>query len=254
MKFLSIGDPVRPGRYTVWTRFQNSVILFSTTRRALFIVAPALGDGPLNAVHPRPAQALQNIEELRLPRPLTAPRYDSQMPRPTAPQRAQLAAILARHLPRFAPPDSLISLWLPTRPPLSTFQTNRDKLFRQALARAARGQLPQAVNAIKGCGIGLTPSGDDFLCGWMLALRLRRQTQTARLIANLARGENPVVNAFLEQAARGRVARALKNLLTTPTPARVKAVCAMGHSSGADLLCGLLFGLNDGLLPLESKR
>ena len=175
------------------------------------------------------------------------------MPAQPPPAR-QLAAILARHLPRFAPPDSLISLWLPTRPPLSTFQTNRDKLFRQALARAARGQLPQAVNAIKGCGIGLTPSGDDFLCGWMLALRLRRQTQTARLIANLARGENPVVNAFLEQAARGRVARALKNLLTTPTPARVKAVCAMGHSSGADLLCGLLFGLNDGLLPLESKR
>ena len=71
MKFLSIGDQVRPGRYTVWTRFQNSVILFSTTRRALFIVAPALGDGPLNAVHPRPRESrLRHGPQLRRRPPL----------------------------------------------------------------------------------------------------------------------------------------------------------------------------------------
>lgn len=39
MKFLSIGDQVRPGRYSVWGRFPNSVILFSADGRALFMVA-----------------------------------------------------------------------------------------------------------------------------------------------------------------------------------------------------------------------
>lgn len=37
----------------------------------------------------------------------------------------------------------------------------------------------------------------------------------------------------------------MKDLLRAPGPARVRAVCAFGHSSGADLLWGLWYGLDD---------
>ena len=77
----------------------------------------------------------------------------------------------------------------------------------------------------------------------MLALRLRQKLAPVRTILDHARGKNPVSNAFLEMAAAGRANIAVRRLLQAPSSARVKAVCAFGHSSGADLLGGMMWGL-----------
>ncbi len=240
MKWLSIGDRVRPGMYAVNARFSRSVLLFDGSGRALFVVDRSIGAGPLNLVVADP-HALVSGESLAIPRRVPAPRFDSSMPRPGRAGRERLLRILASSLPRHAPPESLVSLFAPAEK-LPRLRQARNAVFQKALAGFAAGRLATATRKIRGCGEGLTPSGDDFLCGWMLACRLRHEPAAARKILRHARGKNLVSNAFLELSAQGRVNIAVQRLLRSPSDARVKAVCAFGHSSGADLLCGLYWG------------
>ena len=262
-----MGDRIRPGTYAVKARFARSVLLLDAKDRALFVVDKSIGAGPLNVVVANPnAFASGETLAIALPRrgrrglqkgsgwsrhdpvPVSlGPRFDSALPRT---DRAKLARVLESALPRHAPPDSLVSLFFPAGN-VPRQQANRDALFQKAFAQIAAGRLAAGVRLIRGCGAGLTPAGDDFLCGWMLALRLRRLSARARGILKHALGENPVSNAFLELSAAGRVNVAVKKLLQAPSSARVKAVCAFGHSSGADLLCGMLFGL--GIQDSESS-
>ncbi|MGD9613337.1 MAG: DUF2877 domain-containing protein [Kiritimatiellia bacterium] len=238
MRILSSGDRIRPGVYAVRARFARSVLLLGQNDRALFVVDPSIGAGPLNLVVADP-NAFVAGETLAVARP-EGPPFDSALPRADL---ARLARVLETALPRHAPPDSLVSLFFPATK-LPRFQRARDALFQKAFAHFAAGRLAAGVRLIRGCGAGLTPAGDDFLCGWMLALRLRRRSALAREILKHAQGKNPVSNAFLDLAAQGRVNDAVKKLLQAPSPARVRAVCAFGHSSGADLLCGVLWGLD----------
>ncbi len=242
VKILSVGDWIRPGAYAVQARYARSMLLTDKARRALFVVDPSIGAGPLNLVVAAP-HAFLAAATLSLPQCVPGPRFDSAMPRLDRTARANLRRVLVTALPRYAPAESLISLFRPaTRPP--RFQLARDTLFRKALAQIAAGRLATGIRLIRGCGEGLTPAGDDFLCGWMLACRMQRQTSLARRSLGHARGRNEVANAFLELAAAGRVNQALHDLLRRPTPAGVARVCAFGHSSGADLLCGLRWGLD----------
>jgi hypothetical protein len=108
-----------------------------------------------------------------------------------------------------------------------------------------------AIAALVGLGPGLTPSGDDFLGGVLVALR---QVGAARLAARLAAavlshaewGTNEISRAHLAAAAGGEGAAALHGLLTslcTPgAPATrdwVSAIEAIGHSSGWDAVAGI---------------
>ena len=252
MKVLSRGDGVRAGRYAVRARFDRSVLLLGADDRALFVVDPSIGAGPLNLVVKAPGAFVAG-ETLAVPRRRAGSRYDSALPRLDAAARERLRRALETFLPRHAPPESLASLFSPAGK-IPRLQQARDLLFRKALAQIAAGRPAAGIRMIRGCGAGLTPAGDDFLCGWMLACRLQRQSAKARRILKPARGKNPVSNAFLEIAARGRVNVAVKKLLPAPTAARVRAVCAFGHSSGADLLCGLLFGLGHSELRIQNPE
>ena len=238
MRILSSGDRIRPGVYDVKARFARSVLLLGAANRPLFVVDRSIGAGPLNLVVADPNVFVAG-ESLAMPRRRIGPRFDSALPRT---DREKLARVLENSLPRHAPPESLVSLFFPAKQ-LPRLQRNRDALFRKAFDHFAAGRLAAGVRLIRGCGEGLTPSGDDFLCGWMLALRLRGRVAPMPAILKNALGQNAVSNAFLELAAQGRVNVAVKRLLQAPSAARVKAVCAFGHNSGADLLGGMLFGL-----------
>ncbi len=240
MKVLSVGDQIQTGNYVVRSRFTRSVLLLGPANRALFVVDRSIGAGPLHLVVSNPS-AFVVEEHLSFPLPNPAPIFDSKMPRLSVGEIKRLLRALESFLPHQAPPESLISLFTPTHN-ISKQQQYRDALFQQAFGHVAARRIAEAARLIRGCGEGLTPSGDDFLCGWMLALRLQRKIEQARYLLSHALGKNPVSNAFLEMSAKGRVNAAMRHLLIAPTAAHVKKVCAFGHSSGADLLCGVWFG------------
>ena len=180
MKVLSMGDRIRPGAYAVRARFARSVLLLDPADRALFVVDRSIGPGPLNLVLADP-NAFVSGDSLAIPRRAAAPRFDSSLPRLDRAARTRLLRTLASALPRHAPSESLASLFAPARA-LPRLQAARDALFQKAFRLFAAGRFAAGVKLIRGCGEGLTPSGDDFLCGWMLALRLHRRGALAREI------------------------------------------------------------------------
>jgi hypothetical protein len=125
----------------------------------------------------------------------------------------------------------------------------------EVLAAAARGLI--------GLGAGLTPAGDDFLCGWLAARFAERSAAPFTLGDALLERTTEVSAAFLREAARGRFATALvdfsdaalvrgryaaADVADGPDDSARAAVrraaellFSLGHGSGTDAALGFLF-------------
>lgn len=128
-------------------------------------------------------------------------------------------------------------------------------------------QLPEAsaaeLSALIGLGIGLTPSGDDFLCGVLAGLRLAgKDTErfacalrekiaahlddtidiSATFLAGALDGHYSLAVNFL--AGNSGAAPMQSNACIVPSPVDIfKCFSAIGHSSGFDTLCGIFHAL-----------
>jgi hypothetical protein len=126
--------------------------------------------------------------------------------------------------------------------------------IRRWLASALAGSeapLP-AVDALIGLGGGLTPSGDDFLCGVMTALHyFGREAIAARMaqavLPRAAGNTNLISDAYLRCAAAGEASRVLFDALASLAgedhallEQRLDAVDGVGHTSGWDCLAGAI--------------
>lgn len=111
---------------------------------------------------------------------------------------------------------------------------------------------PEKAQALVGLGPGLTPAGDDFLGGAMIALRSLGDDALAKRIAAwalpLARTRTSKISrAHLHCAADGEGAAVLHALLAAfsstereDLTAHVDALDGIGHSSGWDALAGVV--------------
>ncbi|MFE6808537.1 DUF2877 domain-containing protein [Streptomyces sp. NPDC057681] len=150
---------------------------------------------------------------------------------PPAPARIRQAAVLLDALAQTLPP------------PLAPRLTDLIHALHADDAREVR----RAARALIGLGPGLTPSGDDILCGALLASRawggplaplseavadafLRTPLLSAALLRHAVRGECvPQAHAFL-RALSGDV----------PLEPALRELLAVGHHSGGDLARGVL--------------
>jgi hypothetical protein len=104
-----------------------------------------------------------------------------------------------------------------------------------------------------GLGTGLTPSGDDLLCGALIALHAIGQVEAAGdLSAGISTAAglatSPLSAAFLRAAAEGQGSEPLHEtiiaLLENRSIARpLEAVARIGHTSGWDALAGAVLVL-----------
>jgi len=103
---------------------------------------------------------------------------------------------------------------------------------------------PETVVRLVGAGDGLTPWGDDVLCGWLALHRAAGILTPAINEAIRTRSEHTTMLSatLLECAMRGEVmppvAAYVTALGTTRQAAAEKALLAVGHSTGAGLLEG----------------
>ena len=100
-----------------------------------------------------------------------------------------------------------------------------------------------------GCGIGLTPSGDDFIPGLLIGLNLRgeRFRGIVNQVFSAARSKNIFSNSFLDLDRQGLLFGRMKDLILALLDGGQEAVrnstgklFAIGGSSGADLGTGFL--------------
>lgn len=142
------------------------------------------------------------------------------------------------------PPVGFVPLFVDTLAPSADTPTAPDPFLAQA-ETILRTDAP--ITDLLGLGIGLTPSGDDFLCGVLAGLILLGKQETddfqnlsTEITRNLTR-TNAISAAFLHCATEGQFSEALVNLGSVPFSQSQQMFHAIGHSSGADTLCGLYF-------------
>jgi hypothetical protein len=127
------------------------------------------------------------------------------------------------------------------------------ELLRAAATRLSYGTVDAgAVRALLGRGPGLTPSGDDVICGVLLGLRAfggssAAHAELAQTVAAMSGRRTTAVSAALIRCAvDGYALPAVIDLVESvqagdmaALPARCATVFAIGHESGAALVVGL---------------
>ena len=109
-----------------------------------------------------------------------------------------------------------------------------------------------------GLGPGLTPSGDDFLAGF-LGLAVLASPDTAPLLRKVGRGMLRLAEARTTLLSRAFLAHALVGALAPPVDALAAAILSgaprqavaqaaraasgLGHTSGMDMLAGIVLAL-----------
>lgn len=134
-------------------------------------------------------------------------------------------------------------------------QNKPAQAFLDWLAKDAQGPAPRAANALIGLGPGLTPAGDDFVGGALIALRAGGQGALAGRVAAWAlglaeRGTGKISRAHLRCAAAGEGHEALHEFLGVLHKGQqaidraLAALACVGHSSGRDAAAGALLALD----------
>lgn len=130
-------------------------------------------------------------------------------------------------------------------------------LLQWACSRLSQAQTsarypPTKARVLIGLGPGLTPSGDDFIAGFLIALRALGRGRAADDLGSwamrLARTQTGMISlAHLACAADGQGAHALHQMLATLSHPRrpnfaacLQDIAAIGHTSGWDAMAGAI--------------
>lgn len=266
-RLLSVGDAVAQGVYCPHSRFR-SVLNFVDADKLLSIVAPSVGAGPANVVFsgplPESDHALEvSPEGIRWGRAAFlfagTPVYQSSLDGTRADPKLAKANLgfLLGWLP-FHAPEASLSFLLGVRPGNGKggFDRQARQWMKTACGALFDGRLVVGAGLLRGAGRGLTPSGDDFLCGALSALdaasRLSGRDLAERRDAlyRHSLGGNALSNAFLGFARRGLYAERFKALVSAVVagePAEVERealrVARFGATSGADWLTGFALAM-----------
>jgi hypothetical protein len=271
IELLQVGDRIETGSYRLLSRFRAATAFVRREGGVLAVVVdesqPA---GPAQiVVRGCPLDTLERLQVdadslalngARLP---IGRRTDSRL----AIGEFQ-AGRLRRNLTAFgealqasAPPRSVV-FWPASG---SAFEAAMAQRLRQGIRLLADGDWESAGRAVAGLGFGLTPSGDDFLAGFLLGMYASGAPLHERhRLYQAARGSNVFSESMLRCAVDGcciEPARALVQALFVGSEEEVARHTArlsrVGASSGADLAAGIREFLGfqlPGLIPSPFGR
>jgi hypothetical protein len=235
-------DALALGEGEVCALFRRSFYLRLTGERYACIGDPSLGRGPLNAL-------VTNFSPRQIGEKLSVSLHDAPIWQPPAlPLGSPNVMTLKKAAQARAPAEGFGCLVAGTHNALSVHAQPALEAIDRWLVGNALG--PEAEGLI-GLGPGLTPSGDDYLGGVMVALHaLGRGTQSAGLwrwlAPRLAERTSAISAAHLAAAAAGEAHEALHACLeelfrpTGSWDVALSHLGAIGHGSGWDGLAGAL--------------
>lgn len=260
----------------VIAQFERSVHL-EAEGDVICLVAPELGNGPLNAVvegaaHWPRVGATAEFERTTRHRVVlhghvrvdctAAQTWRAPRPACSAPsaRRRQALGALKALAEAEAPEDGLMrpALDVPAAAtPVSRIARPRIEHLGCWLLEPS-GQPP---TDLIGLGPGLTPSGDDLLCGVLIALHVIGSAHTRQALATAVLEAAPALtsalsNAFLRAAAQGEGSAALHRLINAIVEGNVGEIACLataagrsGHTSGWDAMAGAAIALAVDLQP-----
>ncbi len=272
LELLSIGDLVQDGTYRVHSRFRRAVN-FTDGWRLVTVLGRGMDAGPMNVVvrgfDSARAEALHvergavTLDGVRLPFDdrrvyLSGIRLDHGDRRRVLGGTAHLGAFLVE----LSPEKSLAflldyeRLWSLNE----GFERNLGRHMSHCVKDILYWNRIRGVERLKGCGLGLTPAGDDFIAGFLLGLNVlgllgvNDWSETRRGVLQAALSGNTLTDTFLYLAEEGRVFESMKLLIAalakgSATDIRLSTdrLLAIGATSGADIGVGFYLTLREGM-------
>ena len=225
-------DAAKSGVGEVVAAFRRSFYLKFPGERYACVGDESLGRGPLNAL----------VAEFRLPaigERIAITAADAVLWEPPAPRDELLdLASIRKSAAAYIPDEGLGCLVIGEHNALSGYaQPGLDALERWLVGNA----LGDEAALLIGLGPGLTPSGDDYLAGMLVALRLIGRGGQADALwrwlgARLQERTSAISAAHLAAAAAGEAHEALHAVLNGSL--EMDRLDAVGHCSGWDALAG----------------
>ncbi|MFC2096089.1 DUF2877 domain-containing protein [Bacteroidota bacterium] len=137
----------------------------------------------------------------------------------------------------------------------SSFEKAYVMHIKYAFSELVNGNYLSGIKRFKGSGFGLTPSGDDFIAGVLLALLVNQSIYNKDLntlresIKDIAIGNNPISNALINNSYKGALYLGFKNFQNaflfnySEIETALQQLIAIGETSGSDILTGYILTL-----------
>jgi len=269
IKLVSFGDRIPNGTYTIHSRFQRT-INFHNNALLISIVNEDIGCGPFNIIVK--GLDLKKIHSLSIYNNILTINNIALFMQEALKYSSKLSlngviiatfeenlVFLETVLTELCAEKSLCFLLDEERERnfTSGFEKEFIKRMKSGVALILKGTMDslfEGVSKIKGCGFGLTPSGDDFIAGLLSGLYLKQElfgtdlSEVRNRIYENALGDNLISNTFLFLAKEGLFVERFKNFTHSllydekeKIYTHIQKVLNIGETSGADMLVGFMF-------------
>ncbi|OHD24803.1 MAG: hypothetical protein A2064_03795 [Spirochaetes bacterium GWB1_66_5] len=262
---VSFGDFLQQGDYRLHSRFSRA-LNYANEEHLVSLVTPEVGSGPTNIVLSDiswiDASEIEVAADLvRIGgRAVALPperRYHSGLDFAVAEvhRSVQHLAVFSKVLLESSPPLSLVFLLDETRKNIFSSPFDRQLAARvsEAWNHLVRLDVSKGVSRMLGTGYGLTPSGDDFVAGWISGLHLmaglfhRPAAEEMGLIRLQLTGGSPISRNLFWCSLHGRYVERVRDLLQAigsgphgEVERCARDVLGIGETSGADFSTGLV--------------
>lgn len=254
--------------------FENACNLLAEDGEILSLVTTGVGDGPFNIVlapinfrdHATNATTVRieheqiRIGELEIvlaPAQIWEPRFDWESLRGRQDSLSISASILEKVLDEIAPVESFAQLLRPKENSVREIEAQILLTAHEPAHTLLEGLLNldeelcrASARKLAGLGAGLTPDGDDFMMGCMLALWARWAGEGVDETVSWVSSEaiprtTRIAAAWLQAASRGECSVGWHDLLQAMLAendenirSAARAIIQQGHTSGASALAG----------------
>lgn len=268
IEIVSHGNQIRRGKYYLHSKF-TSAVNFCSDDSFVFVVNKEVGSGPLNiVVQGVTVDSVSSMEVGNDGFYLNGDKfcfdglkiYDSklQISHFTEKKFKRNLSFFESTLIEFSPPKSLAFLLDESRRKefTSTFEIEYVKRLENAVRLFLSDDFLSGIKMLKGLGPGLTPSGDDFISGVLIALNLQSMINSSdhsniiEQIYETVESGNHFTTAFLRCAANGFLFEKFKQLIDSLLCAgedeiiqNTRSLFTIGATSGADQAVGFLIGI-----------
>lgn len=267
MIVLAAGDQINSGEYYHHSSFKRVINFSHTQDQAFPLLSFGKGGTPLAANHlvidddlfaliSRSKKIALTEDDLVLEDhkiPLPVMRFQSRLHfSPVEDDRFDhVINLLSSKVKNINAPESLLAIFKKDQQKdVGSFLLTIRKLFTHEIENwHTPPDVLCSIPKMKGVGIGLTPSGDDFIHGLLAALDLIQQQyghsmkEWKNKIVQLSSTQNPYSATFIGQAAKGNYNAHSINLIHNLFDAdamdrNLDALLSYGETSGADWLAG----------------
>ncbi len=265
---ISFGDCIVPGLYKIHSRYANA-INYVTANKLVSFVIKEIGNGPTNIV--MDGLNFQKINSIKISEK-NIDTGNNVFNLEDSKKYCSRISFTAVDISKFMRNLDFLEKYLLKNSPLKSYtfllddkkRENFVSSFERALINRVtegwkefvKNNYKKGVRLLRGTGYGSTPSGDDFIAGFISGLHLLHEifqknvSKVQKIIYKESKTNNIISNNYIYYSLRGCFFEKMKNLIISLVSGseseifyNTYKILLLGETSGADFITGFICSL-----------